>query len=328
MDGNGVDLYVGGVEHAVLHLLYARFWHKVLYDLGEVSTSEPFGRLFNQGYIQAYAYRDERGVAVPAAEVVDQDGRPATDVQDQPDRRFEHRGQPVTQEYGKMGKSLKNMVSPDEIREQYGCDTLRLYELYLGPLEASKPWSTRDIAGPFRFLQRSWRLIVDEGSGELCLRDDADPQVGRQLHRMIAKVQEDMERLGFNTAIAAMIEFVNVATAGGGLTCDQAERFTIALGPFAPHIAEEMWARLGHEPSVSEQDWPSVDGAHLVDETVEVPVQIKGKVRGRVSVPAGADQPTIERAALADEKIAALLEGQEIRKVIVVQGKIVNIVTG
>ena len=162
MGDNGVDLYVGGAEHAVLHLLYARFWHKVLFDLGYVSTREPFGRLFNQGYIQAYAYRDARGIAVSADETVDQDGRPAPEVQDQPGRRFFYKGEPVTQEYGKMGKSLKNAVNPDDVCDEYGCDTLRLYEMYMGPLEASKPWNTRDIIGVNRFLRRIWRNFVDE----------------------------------------------------------------------------------------------------------------------------------------------------------------------
>jgi len=171
MGDQGIDLYVGGVEHAVLHLLYARFWHKVLYDLGHVSTSEPFGRLFNQGYIQGYAYRDKRGMVVPADEVNDIHGTPASEMQDQPGTKFFWRGDPVTQEYGKIGKSLKNVISPDEIREQYGCDTLRLYEMYMGPLEASKPWAPRDIIGPFRFLQRAWRVAVDEQTGKLRVRE-------------------------------------------------------------------------------------------------------------------------------------------------------------
>ncbi|MHC5002092.1 MAG: leucine--tRNA ligase [Planctomycetota bacterium] len=301
MGEKGIDLYVGGVEHAVLHLLYARFWHKVLFDLGRVSTPEPFGRLFNQGYIQAYAYRDERGIAVPAEEVVDQDGAPATEVQDQPNRRFFHDGQPVTQEYGKMGKSLKNAVSPDEVREEYGCDALRLYEMYLGPLDASKAWSTRDIKGLSRFLQRLWRLMVDEQTGSLVLRDAADVDVEKLLHRTIAKVGDDIDRMAFNTAIAAMIEFVNAAT-GTGLTRDQVGRFAIILGPFAPHLAEEIWSKLGHDASVAAASWPEVDAAMLADDTIELPVQILGKVRGKISVPADADPKAVETAALADEQ--------------------------
>jgi len=193
MGNNGVDLYIGGVEHAVLHLLYARFWHKVLFDLGRVSTKEPFGRLFNQGYIQAYAYRDERGIAVDATKVVDQDGKPAMEVQDQPGRLFFYEGESVTQEYGKMGKSLKNSVSPDEVNEVYGCDTLRLYEMYMGPLEASKPWNTRDIVGVNRFLRRIWRNFVDEESGSLLVSEvePTDDQM-RALHLTIERVSGDM----------------------------------------------------------------------------------------------------------------------------------------
>ena len=325
MSGCGVDLYVGGVEHAVLHLLYARFWHKVLFDLGHVSTPEPFGRLVNQGYIQAYCYRDERGVAVPAAEVVDQHGRGAGEVQDDSTAKFFHQGKPVTQQYGKMGKSLKNVVGPDEVCEAYGCDAFRLYEMYMGPLEASKPWAPRDIIGVFRFLQRTWRLAVDEPTGELKVRAEPDPDVERQLHRTIAKVGQDIERLTFNTAIAAMIEFVNAAIAPG-LTRDQLERFALVLAPFAPHIAEELWARLGHEHSLAAEPWPGHDEAMLARDTVEMPVQIGGKVRARIVVRADADSKSIEQTALAHEKVVACLGGKPPRKVVVVPGKIVNIV--
>ncbi len=326
MGENGVDLYVGGVEHAVLHLLYARFWHKVLHDLGHVGTPEPFGRLFNQGYIQSYAYRDARGMVVAVEDVVDENGTPAAEVQDRPDAKFFQDGEPVKREYGKMGKSLKNAVSPDEICEQYGCDTLRLYEMYMGPLEASKPWSTRDIIGPFRFLQRVWRLAVDEQTGELKLRDEAGDGVERQLHRTIARVGRDMDRLAYNTAIAAMIEFVNAATIAGGLTRDQLERFVLVLSPAAPHIAEELWSKLGHAASLAHEPWPTYDESMITEDQVELPVQIGGKVRGKVTVPADADAAQIEQAALADEKIKAALAGKTIRKVVVVPGKIINIV--
>ncbi len=326
MGDNGIDLYVGGVEHAVLHLLYARFWHKVLYDLGHVSTPEPFGRLFNQGYIQAFAYRDERGIAVEALEVVDQDGSPATEVQDQKDRKYFCNGEPVTQEYGKMGKSLKNAVSPDDMCEQYGCDTLRLYEMYLGPLEASKAWNTRDIVGPFRYLQRAWRLAIDESTGELNLLDTPNENVEKQLHRTIAKVAKDVKRLAFNTAIASMIEFVNVATSAGGLTRDQLERFILIIAPFTPHIAEELWSKLGHENSLVSETWPEHDEAMLADDLIELPVQIKGKVRAKLMVPPDMDAKKLEELVLADEKVIAALAGKTVRKVIVIQGKIVNIV--
>ncbi|MHC4208611.1 MAG: leucine--tRNA ligase [Planctomycetota bacterium] len=328
MADRGVDLYVGGVEHAVLHLLYARFWHKVLYDLGHVSTAEPFGRLFNQGYIQGYCYRDKRGVAVPADQVNDIHGNPAADVQDQPGTKFFWQGEPVTQEYGKIGKSLKNVVSPDEICEQYGCDTLRLYEMYMGPLEASKPWAPRDIIGPFRFLQRAWRVAIDEQTGELRLRDQPDPDVERKLHQTIAKVTDDIERLAFNTAIAALMELVNAATANGGLTRDQLERFVLLLAPFAPHFAEELWSRLGHERTLAYEAWPRFDEAMTTHEQIALPVQIGGKVRARVTVDTDAPTAEIEKLVLADERVRAALAGKSVKKLVVVPGRIVNIVAG
>ncbi|MHC4082767.1 MAG: leucine--tRNA ligase [Planctomycetota bacterium] len=328
MGDHGIDLYVGGVEHAVLHLLYARFWHKVLYDLGHVSTAEPFGRLFNQGYIQGYAYRDKRGVVVPADEVNDIHGTPAAEVQDQPGTKFFWQGDPVTQEYGKIGKSLKNVVSPDEICAQYGCDTLRLYEMYMGPLEASKPWAPRDIIGPFRFLQRAWRVAVDEQTGALRLREQADPDVERKLHQTIAKVTDDIERLAFNTAIAALMELVNAATANGGLTREQLGRFVLLLAPFAPHFAEELWSKLGHDKSLAYEAWPEFDEAMTTHEQIELPVQIGGKVRARVTVDTDAPTAEIEKLVLADGKVQAALAGKSVKKLVVVPGRIVNIVAG
>jgi leucyl-tRNA synthetase len=327
MDGRGVDLYVGGVEHAVLHLLYARFWHKVLYDLGHVSTPEPFGRLFNQGYIQAYCYRDERGVAVPADQVVNADGKPAADVQGQVGETFFYDGEPVTEEYGKMGKSLKNAVAPDDVCDEYGCDTLRLYEMYMGPLDASKPWATRDIVGVHRFLQRVWRNFVNEETGELLVGDDepTDDQL-RLLHRTIERVTTDCQRLSFNTAIAALIEMNNALVGADRLPRAIAEPFVLMIAPMAPHIAEELWQRLGHDGSVSARTWPVCDEQYLVDESIEIVVQILGKVRGKVMVPADADEKAVEAAALADERIAELIAGKTVRKVIVVPGRLVNIV--
>ena len=324
---DGVDLYVGGVEHAVLHLLYARFWHKVLFDLGYVSTPEPFGKLFNQGYIQAYCYRDERGVAVPAAEVVDQDNVPAMQVQDQPGRRFFHEGKPVTQEYGKMGKSLKNAVNPDDVCDQYGCDTLRLYEMYMGPLDQSKPWNTRDIIGVHRFLQRVWRNFYDEETSELLVTHDTAPaELHRLLHRTIKRVTEDMERMSFNTAIAALIELNNALVPFKTIPHEVAEKFLKMLSPFAPHIAEELWRAIGPETSITLADWPVWDDAALVETTLEIPVQIMGKLRGRVTVAAGASEDAIVEAAKQDEKIAASLAGKTIRKVIYVEGKLLNLI--
>ena len=329
MGDNGVDLYIGGVEHSVLHLLYARFWHKVLFDLGQVSTKEPFGRLFNQGYIQAYAYRDERGIAVDATKVVDQDGKPAMEVQDQPGRQFFFEGEPVTQEYGKMGKSLKNAVSPDEVNEAYGCDTLRLYEMYMGPLEASKPWNTRDIVGVNRFLRRIWRNFVDEESGSL-LVSDADPtddQI-RALHRTIERVTSDMERLSFNTAIAGLIELLSEWVSLDAIPRALTGPFVLMLAPLAPHMAEELWQRLGNESSLAYEPWPVADEKWLVDDAIKLAVQVNGKVRATISVPADASKEAIIDAAKADEKVARHVEGKEIRREIYVPGRLVNIVVG
>ncbi len=323
----GVDLYVGGVEHAVLHLLYARFWHKVLYDLGHVSTPEPFGRLFNQGYIQAYAYLDERGVYVSATEVVNAEGKPASEVQGQPGEKFFHEGQPVREVYGKMGKSLKNAVAPDDVCKQYGADTLRLYEMYMGPLDASKPWATRDIIGVHRFCQRVWRNFVDERTGEMRIRHDRpDEAMLRLVNRTIKRVTDDMERLSLNTAIAALIEMNNELTGRESISLTIAEPFVLLLAPFAPHLAEELWQRLGHEDLIARADWPGYDEGYLTEDQVEIVVQVLGKVRSRITVAADADEKTIERAALAEQKIASLIEGKTVRKVIVVPGKLVNIV--
>ena len=317
-EDTGVDLYIGGAEHAVLHLLYARFWHKILYDLGEVSTTEPFRRLFHQGMITSKAYKDSTGRAVPIDEV------------EQRDDKFYliETGEEVEQIVAKMSKTLKNVVNPDDIIREFGADTFRLYEMYLGPLEAMKPWNTRDMIGPFRFLQRAWRLAVDEQTGELAAVDTPHGDVERQLHKTIAKVEVDIDRLAFNTAIAAMIEFVNTATAHGGLTRDQIERFTLVLAPFAPHIGEELWSKLGNDTTLAYEPWPKFDPSMLLDDTIELPVQIKGKVRAHITVPADADAARIEQIALADDAVRQALQGKPPRKVIVVPGKIVNIVPG
>jgi leucyl-tRNA synthetase len=315
MGDTGVDLYIGGVEHAVLHLLYARFWHKVLFDLGHVSTAEPFQRLFNQGYILAWAYRNARGVYVPAEEVEERDGR------------FFHRGEEVERSYGKMGKSLKNVVSPDEIFEQFGCDTLRLYEMYMGPLEASKPWNTRDIVGVHRFLQRLWRNFVDEQSGRLLVEDEPPSrEIERLLHQTIARVTESMERLTFNTAIARLIELNNALVGVERIPRAVAEPFVLMLAPLAPHVAEELWERLGHDASLARAPWPRYDEALLTADEVEIAVQVLGRVRGRVLVPADAGEEQVRAAAMADERVAQHLAGKTVRKVIYVPGKLVNIV--
>ncbi|MDX1882656.1 leucine--tRNA ligase [Mycolicibacterium sp. 120270] len=320
-DPGGVDLYVGGVEHAVLHLLYCRFWHKVLYDLGHVSSREPYRRLVNQGYIQAHAYTDSRGTYVPAAEVVEWNKK---FYWTGPDGEIE-----VHQEFGKIGKSLKNSVSPDEICDNYGADTLRVYEMSMGPLEASRPWATKDVVGAYRFLQRVWRLAVDEESGELRISEDApDEETLRVLHRTIAGVSEDYASLRNNTAAAKLIEYTNHLTKKYSGTVPRAavEPLVLMVAPLAPHLAEELWRRLGHDTSLAHGPFPVADEAYLTVDTIELPVQVNGKVRGHVTVPADADADAIEAAALADEKVQAFLDGATSKKVIVVAGRLVNLV--
>ncbi|MFZ0833269.1 MAG: leucine--tRNA ligase [Mycobacterium sp.] len=318
-DPGGVDLYVGGVEHAVLHLLYSRFWHKVLYDLGHVSSREPYRRLVNQGYIQAFAYTDPRGAYVPAADVVERG-----------DRFFYHGTDgeiEVSQEFGKIGKSLKNSISPDEICDDYGADTLRVYEMSMGPLEASRPWATKDVIGAYRFLQRVWRLVVDEQTGEPRASEDTlDDETLRVLHRTIAGVADDYAGLRNNTAVAKLIEYTNHLTKQAITSRDAVEPLVLMLAPVAPHLAEEMWRRLGHDRSLAHGPFPRADERYLVEDTVEYPVQVNGKVRGRISVTAGADAEVLEAAALADDRVAAFLAGVTPRKVIVVPGRLVNLV--
>ena len=324
----GVDLYVGGVEHAVLHLLYARFWHKVLYDLGHVGTPEPFGRYFAQGYIQAFYYETEEGVRVEAGEVVDADtGLSAAAVQDRPDDqlRLEHDGRPVKRLYGKMGKSLKNAVAPDDVISQYGCDTLRLYEMYMGPLEASKVWNTQDIVGVHRFLNRLWRNLVDDSTGVLRVSDEApDTETERATHQAIARVTDAMEKMAFNVAIAALIELNNALVRLDTVPRFTADALTRMLGPLAPHLAEELWHRLGHTDSIAREPWPEHDPDKLAADTVELPVQVNGKLRGRVTIPADADNAAAEAAARADANVAEHLARLDVKKVIVIPGKLIN----
>ncbi|WP_018025044.1 leucine--tRNA ligase [Corynebacterium ulceribovis] len=318
-DPGGVDLYVGGVEHAVLHLLYSRFWHKVLFDLGHVSSWEPYRRLFNQGYIQAFAYTDSRGVYVPAAEVEEKDGK------------FFYNGEEVTQEYGKMGKSLKNSVSPDDICDNFGADTLRVYEMSMGPLDTSRPWATKDVVGAQRLLQRVWRLVVDEATGELRISDAVlTDEDNKAVHRAVAGVTDDYANLRDNTAVAKIIECVNYLTrvyANEPATPRAAaEAVVLMLAPVAPHIAEELWLRLGHTDTLAHGPWPSFEEKWLVDDSVEYPVQVNGKVRGHLEAPADADRDAVQELALADEHIQSLIAGKNLVKVIVVPGRMVNLV--
>ena len=315
----GVDLYVGGVEHAVLHLLYARFWHKVLYDLGHVSGPEPFKRLVNQGYIQAYAFKDERGIYVPADEVEGslQEG-------------FTHGGEPVTRELGKMGKSLKNSVTPDDMYASYGADTLRMYEMFMGPIDQDRPWETRSVVGSQRVLQRVWRNLLDEETGELRVSDDEpDDELLRLLHRTIDGVSADMDQMRFNTAIAKLTELNNELTKrGSGAPRKVADAMVRMLAPLVPHFAEELWSCLhgSDAGSVTQTEFPVSDPALLQTDTVEVPVQVNGKVRGRVTLAADAGEEAAVSAALAEPNVAAHVGDRGLRKKLYVPGRMITLV--
>ena len=322
----GVDLYVGGVEHAVLHLLYARFWHKVLYDWGVASTPEPFGKLFNQGYILADAFTDARGLYVPAAEVTRHcDG-------------WEYNGQPVTRRAGKMGKSLKNGISPDDIYGSYGADTLRLYEMAMGPLDGDRPWHTDDITGMHRFLQRLWRLIIDESTGQTLVTSESsaptaasasaapaaeplDADTTRLLHRTIAAVREDFAGLRFHTAIARIIELTAHASRLPRVPRALAEPLVLMVAPLAPHIAEELWQHLGHPSSLAREPFPQADPALAATASVTLPVQVNGKVRFTIEVPASADRDDIAELLAAHPAYPA----GEVARLVIVPGKIANI---
>ncbi|MDH6131646.1 leucyl-tRNA synthetase [Kitasatospora sp. MAA4] len=313
----GVDLYVGGAEHAVLHLLYARFWHKVLHDLGHVSSVEPFHKLFNQGMITADVYRDERGFPVPAAEIEERDGG------------YFWQGEAVKREAGKMGKSLKNAVAPDTICEEYGADTLRLYEMAMGPLDVSRPWDTRAVVGSYRFLQRLWRNVVSEATGELVVTDEpADEPTLRALHKAIDGIRGDMSGLRFNTAVAKAIELNNYLVKRGSTPREVAEPLVLLVAPLAPHIAEELWRKLGHAESLVYADYPVADPVYVVDESVTCVVQIKGKVKARLEVAPSISDAELEALALADPAVIAAIGDAPIRKVIARAPKLVNIVTG
>jgi leucyl-tRNA synthetase len=281
-----VDLYIGGAEHAVLHLLYSRFWHKLLYDLGFVSTKEPFKKLVNQGMI------------------LGEDGQ-------------------------KMSKSRGNVVNPDKVVADYGTDSMRLYEMFMGPLEAMKPWSMQGVEGVFRFLQRTWRTVVDEDTGELIenVKDaDADEATLKLLHQTIKKVGDDIETFGFNTAISQMMIFINHLSKQEIRPKSAVEKFLLVLAPFAPHIAEELWERLGHMDSLTYEPWPEYDKEIIREKEVELVVQVNGKIKDRIVVSADADEEQIKQKALAGEKVKKALGGKEPRKIIVIKSRLVNIV--
>ena len=313
----GTDLYVGGVEHAVLHLLYARFWHKVLYDLGYLSSLEPFHKLFNQGYIQAYAYTDKRGAYVPASEVQGDEASGVT-----------YEGEPVNREYGKMGKSLKNIVTPDDICAEYGADTFRVYEMSMGPLDMSRPWETRAVVGSQRFLQRLWRNVVDENTGEVTVSEDApDLETQRALAKAIAAVTEDYREMRLNLVVSDLIVLNNHLTALKAVPREAAEALVLMISPLAPHIAEELWNRLGHSSSLAREPFPVVtDESLLVEEEITAVVQINGKVKYRLQVPQSISAEELEKQALETEVVQRNLAGSAPLKVIVREPKLVNVV--
>ena len=357
-----VDLYVGGAEHAVLHLLYSRFWHKVLFDRGHVSTPEPFQRLVNQGMIlgdtEYTSFTDEAGNFIPPSAV--DTSEPAAPADDAPTTTAFHRkdggiaiasrvDEPKVVKRGdgfyladrpevrvdarahKMSKSRGNVINPDSIVQEYGADSLRLFEMFMGPLEAVKPWSMKGVEGVYRFLGRAWRMIVDAEADDLRLDlrvmdIEPTPEQAKVVARTVATVTEDIEAMRFNTAISRLMEFTNAFTAADIRPKSAMETFVLLLSPMAPHLAEELWQLLGHAETLAYEPWPSYDPALLRDDLVEIPVQVNGKLRGRVTVPANADRGDIEKAALADEKIAALIRGKTLLRIIIVPGKMVNFV--
>ena len=307
-----VDLYVGGAEHAVLHLLYARFWHKVLYDLGLVSTKEPFQKLVNQGMILGTSYKDARGALVPT-NLVDLTG---------PEPKHKETGEKLVEFPAKMSKSLRNVVNPDDVVREYGADSMRLYEMFMGPLEAVKPWNTRGVEGVFRFLKRSWRMIM-----QTPVVDEPVPaNLRRLLHATIKKVTEDTDTLNFNTAISQMMIFLNDFSKLEKMPREAAETFVLLLAPYAPHIAEEMWEGLGKQAPVSLAQWPSVDESHLQVEEHEILVQICGTPKVRIMMPASLSADEMGKKALENPEVAAALAGKTVVKVIAVPGRLVNIV--
>ena len=313
-----VDLYVGGAEHAVLHLLYARFWHKVLFDLGFVPTPEPFQRLVNQGMILGLAYKTKRGVLVPMDKIEWKDGRPFG---------CEEGGEmeELTEFPAKMSKSLKNVVNPDDVIRDFGADSLRLYEMFMGPLQAVKPWSTKGVEGVHRFLKRANKLVTENVIADRAMTKAE----AKSLNQMIKKVGEDLETMAFNTGISAMMVFINEAedfAKAGGLPREYLEKFVLCLSPFAPHLGEELWENLGHDQTLAYEKWPVFDEKALVEDEIEIPVQVLGKLRGRIMIPVAATPAEMEAAAKANKDIAKFLEGKTIVKVIAVPKRMVNFV--
>ena len=310
-----VDLYIGGAEHAVLHLLYSRFWHKVLYDLGVVSTDEPFMKLFNQGMILAFAYETSTGSKVSSDLVEERDGK------------YFHTetGEELKQIVAKMSKSLKNVVNPDDVIERYGADSLRLYEMFMGPLDERKPWAENGVKGVFNFLNRAYRFFADTNN----ISDgNEDPEVAKLLHQTIQKVESDIENLKFNTAISALMVFNNLALKKGKVTKQTAATFAKILSPFAPHMGEELWSVYGNKKSLAYESWPKVDESLLQEDTHEYPVSFNGKVRFKVELPLDMPKDEIEKTVLSHPNAQKWLEGKTVRKFIFVPKKIINVVVG
>ena len=335
-----VDLYVGGAEHAVLHLLYSRFWHHVLFDRGHVHNPEPFQKLVNQGMILGeMEYTGYQAGTADGSHLAARATRTVKLAEDQVEKKgdsFVLKEDPairIDARAYKMSKSRGNVINPDDVVKEYGADSLRLYEMFMGPLEATKPWSMHGVEGVYRFLGRVWRLFIDERSEEARLAEsvkDVPPEreTLRKLHQTIQKVTNDLDGMRFNTAIAAMMEFTNHLTPLAVRPRSALEPFVLLLSPFAPHLAEELWRTLGHKETLAYAPWPAFDPALAKEDAIEVPVQINGKVRLRLTVPADVDEAALKALALADPKVRELLGGKEPRKVIVVPKKLVNIVTG
>ena len=307
-----VDLYIGGAEHAVLHLLYARFWHKVLFDLGIVSTDEPFMKLFNQGMILAFAYETETGAKISSDQVTERDGR----------FFITETGEEVSQIVAKMSKSLKNVVNPDHVVRNYGADTFRLFEMFLGPLDAQKPWDEKGIKGPANFLARTYRLLANS---ENITEDEEDTEVLKTLHKTIRKVTDDIESLDFNTAISAMMIFLNTALKKGKVTATTAATFIRVLSPFAPHLAEELWQLSGRTGTLAYEPWPEADERYLREDMFECPVSVNGRMRFKIELPVNMSREEVTERVLADERARKWI-GDATPKVIVVPNRIVNIV--
>jgi leucyl-tRNA synthetase len=308
-----VDLYVGGAEHAVLHLLYSRFWHKVLFDLGIVSTDEPFQKLFNQGMILAFAYETKTGAKIPSDMVEERDGK------------FFHleTGEELHQIVAKMSKSLKNVVNPDDVVNQYGADSLRLYEMFMGPLEATKPWAETGVKGVFSFLTRVHRFF---GNPDNLFHGQEDPEILKVLHQTIQKVGSDIENLSFNTAIPQMMIFTNLCMKKQKATWETAESFARVLAPFAPHLAEELWAIAGHKKSLAYELFPEVNPEYLREDSFSYPVSFNGKKRFEIAFPIDCDIATIEKTVLDHPEAQKWMNGAKPKKIIVVLNKIVNVV--